>query len=223
MGYPGVAPGDRRVGRGHRGDRVPGAATVGGDLDAGDHTAARVSGGPGDRHGRTVRQGGALGRRGDRRGGRRRVGRRRGRRKPLHQRGRLRAHVGEQVHRCLLHGGIGRGQARHCRPRSPLSRPHDHCTVPAPNTRAPLAARYKVRWWVAVCVVFRRASVVGEDLRDWCRWSMTCPSARGAGTRCRHPRPTRSPGRWSLAASVVESPGDRPATRVFRQNRSLLY
>src|SRR5215813_3288821 len=32
----------------------------------------------------------------------------------------------------------------------PLSRPQDHCTVPPPNTRAPLAARYKVRWWVAV-------------------------------------------------------------------------
>ena len=30
------------------------------------------------------------------------------------------------------------------------SRPNDHCTVPAPNTSAPLAARYKVRWWVAV-------------------------------------------------------------------------
>src|SRR5437764_10902474 len=25
------------------------------------------------------------------------------------------------------------------------SRPHDHCTVPAPNTSAPLAARYIVR------------------------------------------------------------------------------
>ena len=31
-----------------------------------------------------------------------------------------------------------------------LSRPHDHCTVPAPKTRAPLGARYIVRWWVAV-------------------------------------------------------------------------
>ena len=33
---------------------------------------------------------------------------------------------------------------------APLSRPHAHCTVPAPNTMAPLDARYKVRWWVAV-------------------------------------------------------------------------
>ena len=32
----------------------------------------------------------------------------------------------------------------------PLSRPHDHCTVPPPNTKAPLAARYSVRWWLAV-------------------------------------------------------------------------
>src|SRR6266566_8853030 len=27
-----------------------------------------------------------------------------------------------------------------------LSRPHDHWTVPAPNTSAPLGARYSVRW-----------------------------------------------------------------------------
>ena len=31
-----------------------------------------------------------------------------------------------------------------------LSSPHDHCTVPAPNTSAPLGARYSDRWWVAV-------------------------------------------------------------------------
>src|SRR5437879_4080476 len=31
-----------------------------------------------------------------------------------------------------------------------LSRPHDHCTVPALNTSAPLGARYSVRLWVAV-------------------------------------------------------------------------
>src|SRR3954462_16031137 len=30
------------------------------------------------------------------------------------------------------------------------SRPQAHCTVPAPNTRAPLGARYSERWWVAV-------------------------------------------------------------------------
>jgi hypothetical protein len=30
------------------------------------------------------------------------------------------------------------------------SSPHAHCTVPAPNTRAPLGARYIVRLWVAV-------------------------------------------------------------------------
>src|SRR5215470_4300244 len=28
------------------------------------------------------------------------------------------------------------------------SRPHDHCTVPAPKTSAPLAARYSVILWV---------------------------------------------------------------------------
>ncbi len=30
------------------------------------------------------------------------------------------------------------------------SSPHDHCTVPALNTRAPLGALYMVRLWVAV-------------------------------------------------------------------------
>ena len=36
-------------------------------------------------------------------------------------------------------------------PRSWLaSRPHDHWTVPAPNTRAPLAALYMVMLWTAV-------------------------------------------------------------------------
>ena len=35
-------------------------------------------------------------------------------------------------------------------PPVPLSSPHDHWMVPASNTRAPLAARYNVRWWVAV-------------------------------------------------------------------------
>ena len=51
----------------------------------------------------------------------------------------LRAHVGQQVHGRLLHGLIG-----HCAsaPRSwMLSNPHDHCTVPAPKTSAPLACR----------------------------------------------------------------------------------
>ena len=74
-----------------------------------------------------------------------RIGRWRGRGKPRDQGVRLRAHVGEQVHRGLLHGRIGA-----CPIGFPLSRPHDHCTVPAPNTRAPLGARYKVRWWVVV-------------------------------------------------------------------------
>ena len=50
----------------------------------------------------------------------------------------LRPHVGEQIDRRLLHRG--RRLAR-C-PRSWLaSRPHDHCTVPAPKTSAPLGVR----------------------------------------------------------------------------------
>src|SRR5262249_6357899 len=35
-------------------------------------------------------------------------------------------------------------------PPVPLSSPHEYWMVPAPNTRAPLAARYNVRLWVAV-------------------------------------------------------------------------
>ena len=31
-----------------------------------------------------------------------------------------------------------------------VSRPHTHCTVPAPNTIAPLECLYIVRWCVAV-------------------------------------------------------------------------
>ena len=54
------------------------------------------------------------------------------------QRCRLRAHVGEQVDRRLLHRLIRQRAA----PRSWLpSRPHVHCTVPAPKTSAPLACR----------------------------------------------------------------------------------
>ena len=57
VGDPGVAPGDRGVRRGHGGHRVPGAAAVGGDLDAGDHAAACVGRGPADGHRRTVGEG----------------------------------------------------------------------------------------------------------------------------------------------------------------------
>ena len=40
-------------------------------------------------------------------------------------------------------------------PRSWLaSSPHDHWTVPAPNTRAPLAALYSVMLWTAVPVPY---------------------------------------------------------------------
>ena len=85
----------------------------------------------------------------------------RGRRKPRHQRGRLHvAHVGEQVHRGLLHGRIGR------------------LPVPAPVVQAPRplhgpgaehqgAARGTVQGQVmgGGAVRLGRAAVVGEDLR----------------------------------------------------------
>ena len=49
---------------------------------------------------------------------------------------------------CCMAGSVSRGPDP-----DPLSSPHAHCTVPAPNTRAPLDARYKVRWWVTVAVL----------------------------------------------------------------------
>ena len=66
--------------------------------------------------------------------------------RPDSQRRRLRAHIGEQVDRRLLHVGV----RRVARPGSRSSRPQLHWIVPAPNTSAPLGARYSVRWWVAV-------------------------------------------------------------------------
>ena len=78
---------------------------------------------------------GAGGGRRDLRGRRGRVGRGARRRRGPLQRGGLGAHVGEQVHRRLLHARIRRSTS----PRSWLpSRPHDHWMVPAPNTSAPL-------------------------------------------------------------------------------------
>ena len=47
----------------------------------------------------------------------------------------------------------------------PLSRPHDHCTVPAPNTRAPLGGAVQGQVVGGGAVRLGRAAVVGEDLR----------------------------------------------------------
>ena len=144
-------------------DRVPGRAAVGGDLDPGDHAAACVGRGPADGHGRTVREGGTLRRRRDRRSRRGRIGRLRGRRKPRHQRGRLHvAHVGEQVHRRLLHGRIG-WAARVAGPLVQAPRP-----LHRPGAEHQGAARRhgtSVRWWVAVLFGWVLLAVVSEDLR----------------------------------------------------------
>ena len=69
---------------------------------------------------------------------------------PGQQRRRLHAHVGEQVDRRLLHVRVGLAVGPLSSRRSSSSRPQAHCTVPAPNTSAPLGARYRVRLWVAV-------------------------------------------------------------------------
>ena len=57
------------------------------------------------------------------------------------QRRRLDAHVGEQVDGRLLHARRSAPGAGPSRRVVASSRPHDHCTVPAPNTSAPLACR----------------------------------------------------------------------------------
>ena len=72
--------------------------------------------------------------------------------KPGLQRCRLHAHVGQQVYRRLLHAGSG--------VESPsswlLSRPHDHWTVPAPNTSAPLVGAIERQVSGSLCLVRRR-------------------------------------------------------------------
>ena len=47
----------------------------------------------------------------------------------------------------------------------PLSRPHDHCTVPAPNTRAPLGGAVQRQVVGGGAVRLGVAPVVSEDLR----------------------------------------------------------
>ena len=111
---------DPAVGPARRpGGRVPGGAAVGGDLDAGDH-AAGVRRGAADGDLGAVTDGRAAERRRDRRGRRGRVGRRGGGGQPGDQRGRLHAHVGEQVHRRLLHVPVRSSPLASVEPPRPL-------------------------------------------------------------------------------------------------------
>ena len=71
-----------------------------------------------------------------------------------------RVHVGEHVHCRLLHVRISVGRRV---PSWSLSRPQPHWIVPALNTRAPLAARYSVRWWVVVPGL----TVLPKSCRSW--------------------------------------------------------
>ena len=104
-------------------------------------------------------------------------------------------------------------------PRSWLpSRPHDHCTVPAPKTSAPLGAPVQRQ------AVRRRARAVGravveQPLRHVDGRRRQADQARPAGSRCRGPRPTRS--RACSAASVAVCPAPSVATLVLRQKRIL--
>lgn len=64
-----------------------------------------------------------------------------------------------------------RGSAGSCGPSCSESRPQAHWIVPAPKTSAPLAARYRVRWWVVVPGVV----TVPKSRRysGWARWWWT--------------------------------------------------
>ena len=136
---------------------------------------------------------------------------------PGDQRVGLGAHVGEQVHRGLLHGRVASlplGFLAVQTPR-PLHRTGAEHQGPAGSPVQGQVVGGGARGGLA--------AVVGERLRRGERSSRTCPSARPGGSRCRRPRPTHSracrlPDRaWSTV------PEARLATRVFRQNRSLLY
>jgi hypothetical protein len=60
-----------------------------------------------------------------------------------------------------------------------VSSPHDHCTVPAPNTSAPLGARYSVRWWVSVTPF---ATLVPKSVNA-CTDMLVCESSISPGGR----------------------------------------
>ena len=57
------------------------------------------------------------------------------------QRRRLDVHVREQVRRRLLQPRVGLDASAPMKTSCSSSSPHDHWTVPAPNTSAPLACR----------------------------------------------------------------------------------
>ena len=75
-----------------------------------------------------------------------------------------------------------------------LSSPHDHCTVPAPNTSAPLACRYMREVVRGASNSDGHADVVHDALRRRSPSSRTAASAPRAWSRCRRPRPIRIPG-----------------------------
>ena len=136
MGDPRVAPRDRRVGVGHGGDGVPGGAAVGRDLDAGHHTATcivadplMVTADPFERlafcAGDVIVEVGAVA--------------------SVDGVAAVSPAINEAG--CTLPMSANRFTVACCMAVSvalvvpPLSSPHAHCTVPAPNTRAPLGAR----------------------------------------------------------------------------------
>ena len=78
--------------------------------------------------------------------------------------------------------------------------PRTTARVPAPNTIAPLLARYNVRLCVAGADVVGRA-VVLQDRLVRADWSMTAESIRRVARRCRDPSPIHSRGCRSAACA----------------------
>ena len=113
---------------------------------------------------------------------------------------------------CIATLGAGRS------PSCSLSSPQDHCTVPAPNTSAPLAWRYSVRW------CFGRSRAVGRPMIEQHRGvrnrrARQAERARRAVRRCPRPRPTRS--RAFRSAGSRPRPVASTATLVLRHRRIL--
>ena len=204
---------------------MPGRAVVGGDFHAGDHSAAGVGGGAGDRHLAAVLEGFARFRRGDRRGRRRscRSTCSPATRPEISDPGWAPMSANRLTVACSMLGSGGLRWVGGAIPGVQLARPQDHCTVPAPKTSAPLGARYSVRWCVAGGVFVELGAVVGERLQAADRWSRRGRTRPPAGSRCRRPHPTRSRACRSPGRASASAPAAGLATAVLRHRRSLLY
>ena len=125
-----------------------------------------------------------------------------------------------------------RGSAASASPSWLESRPQAHCTVPAEKTRAPLGARYSVRWWVVVpgSTVFPKSvrySGVGPGRRGHPDQPVG-PEAVVDGPRWTRSRPCAVPAsrfrRWlSEARAVLRHSRSLPSASFTVIARSTLF